>query len=207
VNEPASGGKLPVGIRNATLACMTLSAIVGFVSLTELLALLQPSELPQSPVQLPKAFGGEALKRGLEAQLEALESMRTPRSMTLCALGLACALNFVAASRLLWPRGLRRESMRGVVVSSSVAVALLRTVDGAQLAVVARKVGAAMGHSAELIPSLNSSPAELEAHLRSAAVAIAVLQTAAVVGAYAFLSHYFRSQSVKERLSAMDHPS
>ncbi|HKD43524.1 MAG TPA: hypothetical protein VKB87_24805, partial [Myxococcaceae bacterium] len=82
---------------------------------------------------------------------------------------------------------------------------VLRTLDGAQLAVVWRKVGAAWGRSASVIPSLSSlTPAELEASARSWGVAIAVAQTAAVVGAYAALSQYFRRQKVKQLLAAMD---
>ncbi len=205
MNPPGSPGKLPTAIRNASLACMVLSAIVGFFSLSELLGLLQFSDLKGAPVQVPGGFGGEALKRGLEAQLTALESMRVPRAMTLCGLGLACALNFVSASRLIWPRGLRRESMRRVVVTSAIVVALLRTLDGAQLAVVARKVGAAMGRSAELLPGLsNAPPADREAAVRSWAVAVAVLQTLGVVGAFALLSHYFRSEKVRTALATYD---
>jgi hypothetical protein len=207
VNAPGSPGKLPLAIRNVSLACVALSAVVGFFSLSELLGLIQFSRLTQAPIQLPGSFGSEAFKRGLEAQLAAIESMRVPRALTLCALGLACALNFVSASRLIWPRGLRRETVRGLVASSSVAVALFRTLDGAQLAVVFRRVGAAMGRSADLIPELrNSSPAELEAKLRSGATVIAVLQTIAVVGAFAFFSHYFRTEKVKHLLAALDNP-
>jgi hypothetical protein len=205
VNPSGSPGKLPTAIRNASLACMILSGIVGFISLSELLGLLQFSELKGAPVQVPGGFGGEALKRGLEAQLLALESMKVPRAMTLCGLGLACALNFVSASRLIWPRGLRRESMRGVVVSSAIAAALLRTLDGAQLAVVARKFGAAMGRSAELLPWLSdSTPAEQEAAVRSLVMALAVLQTVAVAGTFAVLSHYFRGEKVRAALMAYD---
>ena len=205
MNLPGGPGKLPLAIRNPSLACMALSAIVGFVSLSELLGLVQVSEPSRSPIQVPGSLGSEALHKGYEAHLTALESMRVPRVLILSSLGLVCALNFVSASRVLWPRGLRRESMRRVVVSSSVAAAVLRTLDGAQLAVVWRKVGAAWGRSASVIPSLSSlTPAELEASARAWGVAIAVAQTAAVVGAYAALSQYFRRQKVKQLLAAMD---
>jgi hypothetical protein len=207
VNPPGGPGKLPLAIRNMALACMALSALVGFFSLTELLSLIQPSDPPRWPLQLPGTFGSEAFMRGVEAQRAAIEGMRAARALTLSGLGLACALNFVAASRLIWPRGLRRESMRKLVVGSSVAVALLRTLDGAQLTVVARKVGGAMGRSANLIPALSElPPAEVEATMRSWAVAVAVLQTAVLVGAFAFFSHYFRTQRAKQLLEALDNP-
>ncbi len=158
MNVPGGPGKLPLAIRNMALACMALSALVGFFSLTELLALIQPNDPTRLPLQLPGTFGSEAFKKGVEAQRAAVEAMRVARVLTLSGLGLACALNFVAASRLIWPRGLRRESMRRLVVGSSVAVALLRTLDGAQLTVVARRVGGAMGRSANSLPGLDGLP-------------------------------------------------
>jgi hypothetical protein len=206
VNLPGGPGKLPLAIRNPSLACMALSAIVGFVSLSELLGLAQVSQPNRPPIEVP-ALGNEALQKGYEARLLAVESMRVPRVLILSSLGLVCALNFVSASRLLWPRGLRRESMRGIVVSSSVAAAVLRTLDGAQLAVVMRKVGAAVARSAGVFPALSSlTPAELEASARAWAVAIAVVQTSAVVGAFAVLSQYFRMQKVKQLIAALDKP-
>lgn len=213
MNSPGSLEKLPPALRNVSLLCIALAALVGFFSMSELLGLVHVAET--SPTgRLPGPFGSEAFQRAYEAQLSALESMRVARALTLVSLGLACALNLVSASRLIWPRGWRlsqtapalpREGMRKLIVASSVAVALLRTLDGAQLAVVARRVGAAMGRSASSIPAFASaSPVALEAKLRSWAVTIAVVQTAVVVGAFAFFSHYFRSQRVRGTLAALD---
>ena len=207
MNVPGGPGKLPLAIRNMALACMALSALVGFFSLTELLALIQPNDPTRLPLQLPGTFGSEAFKKGVEAQRAAVEAMRVARVLTLSGLGMACALSFVAASRLIWPRGLRRESMRRLVVGSSVAVALLRTLDGAQLTVVARRVGGAMGRSANSLPGLSElTPVEAEAAVRSWVVAVAILQTAVLVGAFAFVSHYFRTQRAKQLLEALDNP-
>src|SRR5258708_32892257 len=105
------------------LACMALSALVGFFSLTELLSLVQPSDPTRATLQLPGTFGSEAFEKGLEARRAAIEAMRVPRALTLSGLGLACAFNFVAASRLIWPRGLRRESIRRLEGGASVALA------------------------------------------------------------------------------------
>jgi len=214
VNSPGSLEKLPAALRNVSLLCMALAALVGFFSMSELLGLAHVAEPSPTAGRLPSPFGSEAFQRGYEAQLSALEAMRVARALTLVSLGLACALNLVSASRLIWPRGWRlshtapalpREGMRKLIVASSVAVALLRTLDGAQLAVVARRVGAAMGRSASSLPAFESaSPAILEAKLRSWAVTIAVVQTAVVVGAFAFFSHYFRSQRVRGMLAALD---
>jgi len=207
VNVPGGPGKLPLAIRNMALACMALSALVGFFSLTELLALLQPADPARLPLQLPGTFGNEAFRKGIEAQRAAVEAMRVPRVLTLSALGMACALNFVAASRLIWPRGLRRESMRRLVVGSSVAVALLRTLDGAQLTVVARRVGGAMARAADSIPGLTQlTPVEAEGAVLSLVVSVAVLQTAVLVGAFAFVSHYFRTPRARQVFEALDNP-
>ena len=214
MNSPGSPEKLPAALRNVALLCMALAALVGFFSMSELLGLVHVADVSPTAGRLPGPLGSEAFQRGFEAQLSALESMRVARVLTLASLGLACALNLVSASRLIWPRGWRlnptapalpREGMRKLIVASSVAVALLRTLDGAQLAVVARRVGAAMGRSASSMPAFASaSPAVLEAKLRSWAVTVAVLQTAVVVGAFAFFSHYFRSQRVRGLLAALD---
>ncbi len=201
---PGGPPKLPTAIRNAALACMILSAIVGYFSVSEAFALIQLSALKAPSVQFPGALGSEALEKGFEAQLAALASMRVPRVLTLSSLALACALNFVAAGRLIRPRGLHRQNMRKVLVSSSIAISLLRTVDGAQLAVVARKVGTAVGRATDSIPGLADSPIEVQKLLRSLATGIAIFQTVAVVGAFAILSQYFRTQKVKQLLGGLE---
>lgn len=216
MNAAGGPGKLPLAIRNVSLLCISLSALVGFFSIGQLLGLVHLADVSPSATRLPQPFDNEAFQRGLEAQLSAVESMRLARALTLSSLGLACALHLVSASRLIWPRGWRRisltapalprEGMRRLIVSSSVAVAVLRTLDGAQLAVVARRVGAALARSADSLSAFaNVNRAVLETRLRSWAVALAVLQTVAVVGAYAFFWHYFRTQKVRATVAALDH--
>ena len=217
MNAPDGPAKLPAAIRNVSILCMGFSAAVGFFSISELLSLVNVGEAPRSAVRLPGPFGTEPFQRALEAQLSALESMRVARALILASLGVASALNLVAASRLIAPRGWRRvnqtapalprAAMRRLVVSSSIAVAVLRTLDGAQIAVVARRVGEAMGRSAAALPGFASAnPSAVEAKLRSWAIAVAVMQTAAVVASYAFFSQYFRRSKVRNALAALDQP-
>ncbi|HME89886.1 MAG TPA: hypothetical protein VKE49_00570 [Myxococcaceae bacterium] len=195
--------KLPVGLRNACLVALVLSAVVGLLSASEALSLLHFSEFKAVPA--PRVSGrleSELLEKAREAQLGALEGMRFPRALTLCALSLTCALTFVAAGRLIRPRNVERERMRQLLVFSSIAAALLRTVDGAQGTVVARRVGLALGKMGSEIASLPEVSAEdIRRMFPSAAIGIAVLQTALVAGAFALLWQYFRSQKVKQLLA------
>jgi hypothetical protein len=183
--------------------------VVGLLSASEALSLIHFSAFRDA--QPPKVSGlleKEILEKGREAQLSALEGMRIPRALALSALSFSCAFTFVAAGRLLRPRDVERDRMRRLLVISSITTALLRTVDGAQLAVVARRVGVAMGKvSSNASAWSEMSAEEVRRMFPSAAIGLAILQTALVAGAFALLSQYFRSQKVKQALGlARDRP-
>jgi hypothetical protein len=181
-----------------------LSAVVGFLSAGEGLTLFGLSDLQPGNIRFPGGLDQESLRKAQEAQLAALTAMRVPRSFTLGALTIACALNFASARKLLRPKGVRRENMRELVVGSAVAAALLRTVDGAELLVVARKVAGALGQVADLSLAQGLPPAEMQRALNSLASTIVIAQTALVVGAYVFLSQYLRSPKVKQLIGDED---
>ncbi len=199
---------LPVGIRNGCLVSLGLSAVVGLLSANEALSMVRFSELREAqPPSVPGVVDRQILEKGREAQLGALEGMRLPRALTLGALSFTCALTFVSAGRLLRPRNVARESMRRLLVLSSIAAALLRTVDGAQWAVVARRMGLAMAKVGVGAPAWSGvSREEAERMFPSAAIGIAIVQTVLVAGAFALLSQYFRSQKVKLLLALADKP-
>jgi hypothetical protein len=204
VKAPDGAPKLPIPIRNASVACLVLSALVGFFAAGEGLSLVGLSDIQPGTVRFAGGLDAETVRKAQESQLLALSGMRIPRALTLGALTIACTLNFASSRRLLRPKGIRRESMRELVVGSAIAVALLRTIDGAEVLVVARRVAATLGQLANIPLTSGLSQAEIQRALNSMASAIVIGQTALVVGAYVFLAQYLRSQKVKQRIAAED---
>ncbi len=193
---------LPIRIRNGAVACMLLSAGVGFFSASEALNLAQVSELREGPLfRIPTLKDSAEVER---VMIRALRPMRAFRAGTLSALSVACAFCFVSAGRLLYPRGLSRENMRRLLGTSLLIAAVLRTVDGAQWAVVMHRV--AKEAAPQLLQGALDNPAgvDLEAKQLMPAVfsAVSVVQTVIVVGAFTLLAHYFRLQRVKEGIAA-----
>src|SRR5262249_34721602 len=111
---------------------------------------------------------------------------------------------FVSAGRLLYPRGVSRESMRRLLGTSLLIAAVLRTVDGAQWAVVMHRVAKEAGPQLFEGAFENAAGVDLEAKQLVPAVfsAVTVLQTGIVVGAFTLFAHYFRLQRVKEGIAA-----
>lgn len=204
MNAPEGAAKLPTSVRNASVACLVLSALVGFFSAGEGLTLFGLSDIQPTNIRFSGGLDPELMRKAQEAQVAALSSMRIPRAFTLGALTIACALNFASSRRLLRPKGVRRESMRELMVGSAIAVALIRTVDGAEVLVVARKVAAELGQVAKIPLSWGLSAAESQRAINSMASALVIGQTALVVGVYVLLAHYLRSQKVKQLIAAHD---
>jgi hypothetical protein len=90
----------------------------------------------------------------------------------------------------------------------AIAAALLRTLDGAQGAVVARHVGLAMAPSLATVTDVHD-PAVLEQlkdALPNLLTAMSALQTAAVAGTMLLLGQYFRSNRARGQIEALQHP-
>lgn len=194
--------KLPRSLRTATLICLMLSAIVGFISAGESRSLVHFSELREARIfRLPGIGETAALDAGL---IRALQPMRTSRAITLAALSIACAFSFVAAGRLLYPSGLSRENMRRLLVGSLLVVALLRTIEGAQWAVVMRRVAGEMGKAfVTFSGNREQLPEEQVRHLiPPLALGAAIFQTLLVVGTFVLFSHYFRSARVQQMVAS-----
>jgi hypothetical protein len=200
---------LPRRIRFAAAVCLVLSGLTGLVSLKEALELGHLSEAKEAQLARLPGMGDAAVNAALiEAHYAALEPMREPRSLILIALSVACAFTFIASSRLLRPDGLPLESMRRLLGGAAIATAILRTMDGAQLAVVFRRMGEALGKVMSFPPEIQD-PAEL-ALLRSFApvflTTAAVLWTGFIAGMFALLGQYFRSERVRQVITAQDGP-
>jgi hypothetical protein len=193
---------LPIRIRNAAVGCMLISAGVGFFSASEAFTLAQVSEIREGRLfRIPTVKDSAEFER---VMIRALRPMRGLRAGILSALSVACAFCFVSAGRLLYPRGVSRESMRRLLGTSLLIAAVLRTVDGAQWAVVMHRVAKEAGPQLFEGAFENAAGVDLEAKQLVPAVfsAVTVLQTGIVVGAFTLFAHYFRLQRVKEGIAA-----
>ncbi|HYO59808.1 hypothetical protein [Archangium sp.] len=206
--SPAPPG-LPRGIRFAAWVCLVLSAFTGFSALRETLELSHLAQLRDEVSNLSRFSKDPDLliaARISEAQIAALEPMREHRSLVLGALSVACAFAFVASGRLLRPGGLPLERIRRMLGGAALIAALLRTIDGAQWAVVARSIGPIMAEHLSTLPVFQDpqTAAQLKATLPGLASAFAMVMTAVVAGTFALLGQYFRSDGVRQAISAQD---
>ncbi len=210
MTRPASPPQaLPRGLRLAALVCLILSGLSGFSSLKETLELSQLSELRDEASNLARFSKDKdliVLARLSEAQLAAREPLRESRSLVLGALSLACAFMFVCSGRLLRPAGLPLERIRRLLGGSAIIAALLRTIDGAQSAVIGRSVGAAAVDILGTLPEFQKPEAlaQLKAGLPGLSAAFAMVLTAIIAGTFALLGQYFRSERVRETIIAHD---
>jgi hypothetical protein len=207
VSTPPQLVATPPRMRHAALLVVALTFLVGLLSAAEAFGLGSLDEYRQR-VQADAqrfAFLGDPglLAAANEAQMSALEGMKQSRGLVLGALAAACGVAFVSALRLLRPDGLSREGVRRVLVASLIVTAGLRTVDGAQWAVVAqRSMRAAVAHLMALDP-LNGIPIP-EPILQPLTLAGVLVHTAFVAGSLLLLAQYFRSEKVKQLVASQD---
>lgn len=203
--------RMPRGIRFAAMLSLVLAAFTGWASLTEATRLAHFYETRELHLeQAPLVSVGDPVvdRRLVESLYSALEPMREPRAVLLGILAVACAFVFVAAGRMLRPDGLPRSGMRQLLSRSAITVAVLRTIDGAQSAVVSRRMGQALVDSLGLLP-MGKDPLAADL-VRGVApwfgLGLSVVGTALVAGTFALLGQYFRSDAVREAISAQDGP-
>jgi hypothetical protein len=202
---------MPRGIRFAAMLSLVLAAFTGWAALTEAVRLAHFYETRELHLeQAPLVSLGDPLvdRRLVESLYSALEPMREPRAVLLGILAVACAFVFVAAGRMLRPDGLPRGGMRQLLSRAAITVAVLRTIDGAQSAVVARRMGQTLVESLNTLP-MGKDPLTLEM-LRDLlpwfGLGLSVVGTALVAGTFALVGQYFRSEAVREAISAQDGP-
>lgn len=207
MTAPASPARsLPRSIRFAAFVGLVLSAFTGFFALSESMGLSRLSEFKEASGSAHLSIVGDPAidARISEAQFAALEPMREPRSLVLGALSVACALVFVSAGRMLRPEGLPLERMRRMLGGAAIAAAMLRTIDGAQGAVVARRMGPVLTEAMKTLPEFQGPAADHLQVLPWVVSASTVALTALVAGTFALLGQYFRSERVREAISAQD---
>ena len=203
--SPDAPPPLPRRVRFAAVVCLVLSGLTGLFALSEVMSLGHLSELRETKQPQLSVLGDPAVtQRAFEAQLSALEPMRESRSLVLGALSVACAFTFVAAGRLLRPGGLPLERVRRLLGGAAIAAALLRTIDGAQWAVVARRMAVTLVEALRQQPEFQAPEmaAQLEPTVLFFMSASTMLQTALVAGTFALLGTYFRSETVRQAVIA-----
>jgi hypothetical protein len=183
-------------MRAIIILCMVVSALVGMKSVQDAFSLPRLSEIRDEAVL--DSQDQEVAKVLVEAQLRALESMGQGRAFLLGALSIAASLCFVASGRLLRPGGVPRENMRKLAAGSALVAAILRTIDGAQEAVVAGRTGRAAA-KALLAKEPILEPSLLEG-LPGLLMIVTVVTTCIFAGAFAFFSQYLRSERAKTLL-------
>ena len=204
----ASEDRLPRGIRHAAAVALVLSGVTGLFSASEVMGLGRLSELKEASRSQAVILGNPELgAKALDAQISALESLRESRALLLVGLCMACAFIFVSSGRMLRPAGLHRENVRRVLGVSTLIAAGLRTIDGAQWAVVARRMGTAMAEAMAHVPEFQApEAAPMRASIPLILQGGTVLQTFLVASTFLLLGQYFRSERVREAISTQDGP-
>ena len=197
---------LPINVRRITLGMIALSGLVGFGAAQQVAEAVELESLRTLEVTMPfetldPKLAKAAAAAMLQAHLQVLESMRTSRVLTLLALTVASTLSFVVAWRMLRPDGAAREDIRKLLVRSAVACAAFRTMDGAQMTVLAKKIGAASDRVMLASDLPGGYPAGLMAGVFGAA---SVFLTVVVVGGFLGMSMYFRSNGLRAWVAAAD---
>lgn len=204
--SPAPG--LPRGVRIAALISLLFAAPLGFLSLSESLTLGQLAEhrdaLTTSPFSLVDDPALDA--RIAQAHYDALAPLRESRALVLGILSVVSAFLFVSAGRILRPDGLPLERIRRMLAGSALAAAVLRTIDGAQYAVVAKRMAPFLIEVMKTQPAFQGTAAgELEA-VAWIMPATTMVSTAFVAGSLVVLGQYFQSDSVRQAIVAQDGP-
>lgn len=202
--------RLPFEVRAAAWLCLLLSALVGVLSGTQAMELSHASVVRNTNMSGFGLLDEESMKVVVSANRSALDSMKGSRTAVLAGLSIACALAFVSAMRILRPGGLPRESIRRVLGASTLAAALLRTIDGAQWAAISRNsavVKAVRGALASMPRLGTANLADFQRHTPNFLIAGVILQTLLVAGGFLLLSQYFQSSRIKQFVQMGDQSS
>ncbi len=189
---------LPARVRLAAIAAMVLCAMVGLGAAGSMAEAVDLDQLTSAgPPKMPfgdSEYTRAALKAQYEAEIGALESMRASRVAVEILLSTCAAIALVSALRLLRPNGVPREGVRKMLGATSLACAVLRTLDGAQSTALAKKVGTAVDHA---LAESHPPGGYVDGLAAAGAVATSLFFTVIFVGAFLALSAYFGSAGVR----------
>jgi hypothetical protein len=201
--DPARVGRQA---RALALICMFLTGASGIWSASEVLGLSQRFESAAGTT----SSDGESAARLRELTRAAVEPDRQARTALLLVLAIALSFTFVSAGRMLRPGPLPREGIRKLLSGAALVSAALRTVDGAQEAVISIRVARGLQRMGGL-PGLDTRATDAlqpwMAHLPQLALGGAVLRTVVVAGLLAIIGQYFRSSRAKAWASLQDNQS
>lgn len=152
---------------------------------------------PSGPLADPDV--AKAMQAMAETQFRALRGMKGSRIAIQLALSLCCGLALVSGLRLLRPIDVPREAVRRLITFSATGCAVLRTLDGAQLAVAYKRAGVAFAQSASDLPA--QMPDEFFSTLL---VGAGTIWTAMLAGSFALLAGYFGSARVRDWVARAD---
>jgi hypothetical protein len=175
-----------------TLLCLALSFGLTMRSVQEAILLPRMAEVRDEISQeSPPLLGTVESTRALwDARISAVSPMREAREWVLMLMAVSSSLCFVGAMRYLRPNGLPRPRIATLLTRASFVTAILRTVDGAQEAVVASRTARLAGP--ELL-ALNSTDSEqlraILPLLPSLLVGASVVMTVLIAGAYVGFFH------------------
>jgi hypothetical protein len=211
---------VPRRIRYVAIACVVLSALCGLLAGLETGELFDLEQLRNRPVSETAVWGfndpaikeavQKATARSMQIVASTLESMREVRALTLIALSIACGLVFLSSARILRPLGLPREGVRRLLAGAALAAGILRTIDGAQSAVLAQRQWANVNQAILSIPESNDQIRDwrmVGPALTQMGLVFSVGWTILIAGAFILASQYFRSETVKKIVQFRDtHP-
>jgi hypothetical protein len=186
---------------------VVLAALVGLSASSELFALRRLSEVEFHPVSTAWPMSAELAKKISEVARASLFGMRESRMVVLGLLSMSCMLAFVFILRLWRPFGVPRHIVLRVVSVVLLGCALLRTVDGAQQAVMARRMGAALATEIVKEPPQGMEPEvarSMGPMMPALAVGAYVAWTLLIAGCFAALAQYFRSQRAQKVFTVGD---
>lgn len=198
--------RLPGRSRFAAILLMLISAGVGIYAADEVLLLSHPEAVAKADTVAVGGLDPASVHKFNQVLFGSLHAMADSRAFVLSALAIASALAFVAAGRLLRPAGVSRESVRRLLAGSALTAAVLRTIDGAQMAVAYhRAVGAvADGFLKVATQPGMTPPVGMKEWLAPASAAGVLIWTQILVGVFLFTAQHFRSKPVREFIAASD---
>lgn len=195
--------ELPKGLRLVTWVLLLLSGMVSCGAAQSIGQVLDTGTIEPIPTSAAGPLADPELMKAVQAmaetQLRALRSMRGSRIAIQFALSLCCGLALVSALRLLKPIDVPREAVRRLITFSATACAVLRTLDGAQLAVAYRRSSVALAQSTSALPT--PLPEDVTGMIL---VGASAGWTAAIAGTFALLAGYFGSARVRAWVTQAD---
>ena len=140
--------QVPAGLKRAVWGALIFAGLVGYGAANDLYVLLEPPALNISqfpalpPFDAQPEIWREAMRALMDTQMSAYQSMAWSRGLLLFGLCMATSIVFAEGLRLARVDGGREGARRRLSLAMLIAV-VLRTLEGAQSAAIARRAGAA----------------------------------------------------------------